>query len=503
MLRPRVALLVAPIFLAGPVQAQLSIWNGPGADWNNAANWSAGVPDPGETALFNGATPKAVAVAGAGVDIATIQFDPHAPPGYTFAINSTSFALTGAGVVNNSAQAPTFNISAFAFLDFYGAASAGNAIIGSNSSFISFNDSANAANAQITLANSLLSFASDGTTAGSAAITNNSGGTTQFLGASTAGGATIANNAGGTTSFSNSSNAGSATINNNAASSNLRFSDTSRAGTANITNRGTVSFGALGNGDTASADRATIINDGLSAVTRFFGFTRGGNATITANNGSQVLFFENSTGENARFIVDATSRVDFSGTRGLLNDGRVSAGSIEGAGTVILPDGTLTIGSNNLSTDFSGTLTQCGCNPGRLEKIGIGTLTLSEINGYSGGTTIAAGTLVMAHATAGAIDAVGTGNVTLNGGALRSTVTGTLANDVTFGSGTTSTLAAANGTTLTLIGTGTFSDSVARFGSVSDAGTIIASFAGTGSSNTTAIEVNGGILRAGSSGFTS
>ena len=55
----------------------------------------------------------------------------------------------------------------------------------------------------------------------------------------------------------------------------------------------------------------------------------------------------------------------------------------------------LTVGSNNLSTLFSGAIQDggfMGGTGGSLAKIGTGTLTLSGANTYTGGTLISAGT---------------------------------------------------------------------------------------------------------------
>lgn len=65
-----------------------------------------------------------------------------------------------------------------------------------------------------------------------------------------------------------------------------------------------------------------------AAILNFRDSSRAGNATITTNNGSDVFFFGNSTGGEARFITKSGGCLDISG---LLSDG-MTAGSIEGAG---------------------------------------------------------------------------------------------------------------------------------------------------------------------------
>ncbi len=132
-----------------------------------------------------------------------------------------------------------------------------------------------------------------------------------------------------------------------------------------------------------------------------------------------------------------------------------------------------------------------------------GTLTLSGVNTYSNGTTISAGTLVAAHATAGAIDALGSGDITMNGGALRTTVTGTFTNNLIFNDNTPSVVSAAPAQTLTFGPNGgasfiTLGDgSTATFGSPTDTGTVVISSDFNNISASARIIVAGGTLRDG------
>jgi autotransporter-associated beta strand protein/probable HAF family extracellular repeat protein len=79
-----------------------------------------------------------------------------------------------------------------------------------------------------------------------------------------------------------------------------------------------------------------------------------------------------------------------------------SLGSLLWGGTVTnngVGTATLTVGSDNTSTTFNGTL-QDGTSTTALIKVGAGTLTLEGISTYTGGTTITAGTLAAAAVNA-------------------------------------------------------------------------------------------------------
>ena len=67
----------------------------------------------------------------------------------------------------------------------------------------------------------------------------------------------------------------------------------------------------------------------------------------------------------------------------------VAVGSIEGTGKIVLGGRNLAVGSNNLSTTFSGVIQ----GSGTLTKIGSGKLVLKHRNTYSGGTTVENGKL--------------------------------------------------------------------------------------------------------------
>ena len=99
----------------------------------------------------------------------------------------------------------------------------------------------------------------------------------------------------------------------------------------------------------------------------------------------------------------------------------MTAGSIAGAGTYFLGSKQLTVGSNNLSTTVDGTIQDGGgfdpfATGGSLVKVGTGTLTLSGVNTYSGGTTISQGAIAVSADTGLGAP---TGSLTFNGGTLQ------------------------------------------------------------------------------------
>ena len=175
-------------------------------------------------------------------------------------------------------------------------------------------------------------------------------------------------------------------------------------------------------------------------------------------------------------------------------NGAFGTGTITISGTSVLGylDG-ITLG-NDVSIGTSGfqlevalgtsTATQSGVisetgGARAVEKIGAGKLILSNANTYTGGTTISGGTLTAGHATSGAIDALGTGNITINNAKLTSNITGTLSNRILINSGSSATIGAASGQTLTLSGDDfTYNggaETVLHFGTSADTGTVVLS----------------------------
>jgi autotransporter-associated beta strand protein len=228
----------------------------------------------------------------------------------------------------------------------------------------------------------------------------------EFANASTAGNASITNGSGGSTFFVNASTASNASITNNGSGSVTEFSDTSTAGSASIANiNGSVTF-FIGN---STAGSAHIVTNNASFL-EFNDASTAGNAIITTNSGGITAFQNTASGGQAQFITNSGGSFDISG----LSSGGTAVGSIAGAGNFNLGSKQLTVGANNLGTVVSGTLADGGVFGGTgasLVKVGVGTLTLSGANTYTGSTTINGGTLEVDGSIAD------TSNVTVNSGA--------------------------------------------------------------------------------------
>src|SRR5215813_9597923 len=166
----------AALLAAMPAYAQDATWllNPGSSTFNTATNWNPAVVPTG-TAIFGASNTTLISFQPfTTTSIGTLQFNPDAPA-YFFATSDglfTSISVTGAGIVDNSANAPTFIVGNQANIFFRGASTAGNATIITNSGGLTgFVDSASGGNARfITLAGGafdMTSLSSGGMTAGS------------------------------------------------------------------------------------------------------------------------------------------------------------------------------------------------------------------------------------------------------------------------------------------------------------------------------------------------
>jgi autotransporter-associated beta strand protein len=88
-----------------------------------------------------------------------------------------------------------------------------------------------------------------------------------------------------------------------------------------------------------------------------------------------------------------------------------SLGGLQGARSLAFGGNSLSVGGNNQSTTYSGTLSGSGL----LTKIGNGTLTLSGSNSASGGTTVSAGGLRLDGSIAGILNVASGGSLSGSG----------------------------------------------------------------------------------------
>jgi autotransporter-associated beta strand protein len=230
--------------------------------------------------------------------------------------------------------------------------------------------------------------------------------------------------------FSNSSTAGSASIDN---SYSTVFFNTSTAGSAFIFNHSLLSFA-----DSSTAGSAHILNDDQFVATMSFSDSSSAGSALIESIG-YVAFNASSQGGTARIILSdppggSTGILDIRGH----NPPGVTIGSIESGiinnsfPEVFLGANNLTVGSNNLSTIFSGIVDDGGLG-GSLTKIGDGTLALTGTNTYDGDTTVESGTLLINGDSTGA-----TGAVIVDGSDNENTVlggTGTVGGAVTVNFG--------------------------------------------------------------------
>lgn len=168
-----------------------------------------------------------------------------------------------------------------------------------------------------------------------------------------------------------------------------------------------------GGGITIEAGSPVFITN--NNLLQFTNASSAASAAITTNSGAATRFFDNSTGGSAQLINNAGGTVDIS----TLTAASMTAGSIEGAGDFFLGSKEFQVGSNDLSTTVDGVIQDGGSDGGSgaiLTKTGGGTLTLTAVNTYSGGTRLNGGALgVSADNQLGAAG----GALTFNGGVLR------------------------------------------------------------------------------------
>ncbi len=420
-------------------------------DWNTAANWTpATVPNmPADTATFGVSNKKSISTS-AGFGLNGMVFNPGAS---AYTISTSDFIdISGTGIVNNSGVTQNIIAAIDTFGDFGDISFTNNATSGESVNYdvkggpfsdfiggeITFYDNSSAGSGDVFTTSgglrggasgSEVNFEDDSTAAGVTFICNSGApgaawGAIGFFGKSLTESTVVVNGAttpGGV----------SALFTCDASLPLLDVTIATNGGLGTEKEFGVASSYLYG----PSAEGCTFTSNGGSATNTSGGYTEFSN---TFDTGDSVLIANGGTnGGNGGLLVLLDSsvvggRVELFGNGMLVisshNAPGASVGSLEGDGIVTMGALNLTVGSNSLSTTFSGTLQ--GDAGSSFTKIGTGTLTLSGANTYLGKTIVSGGTLKVTN-TSGS--GTGTGVVKVNAGTLGGK--GIVSGAVTIGTG--------------------------------------------------------------------
>jgi len=192
-----------------------------------------------------------------------------------------------------------------------------------------------------------------------------------------------------------------------------------------------VSGAVIENNAVGTNSTLTVGGDNATSVNNFSGTIQdGGGVLAIAKTGSGIQIFDgictysgNTTINNGQLQVTASGAspnstfvVNTNGGLIFATDSAFVLGGLSGAGDVsLLNNGSspvaLTVGGNNASTTYSGALLDGGAGA-TVTKVGVGRLTLSGTNAYSGLTTVSNGAVSISPNYAAG------GNFTVNEGAV-------------------------------------------------------------------------------------
>ena len=369
-------------------------------------------------------------------------------PAYTITLDVSNLILNGAGFVNNSRFVQSVIIpeqdGLVGGLILFNNASAG-VMTTYSGGFFDFEDFSSAGSATFDVSSDSLQasmYFRDSSTAGDAIVNASDFSVVTFYDSATGGNATLNLSSAAFASFASSNNAEHMTGNciggDQVFNSQIDFEGFSSAGEGTFTTIGGSTSGEQGAfilfDNNATADNATFtingaMGAGLTTTELFFtDTTTAAKANITANGGMDgseggVIFFQKtSRGGTCSITLNGNAELDISTHRAP----GVTIGSLTGEGLVLLGPNTLTIGSNNQSTAFSGLIQ----GDGGVTKTGTGRLTLTGANTYTGNTAVSGGVLQPNNRTG---SATGTGAVDVSTGTLAGK--GVVSGAVTIGTG--------------------------------------------------------------------
>ena len=185
------------------------------------------------------------------------------------------------------------------------------------------------------------------------------------------------------------------------------------ASVQSVGNAGTDNFTFLGNAAHGTvAPAAMTIDNSVSASSITFadGFNAA-NTTTVASGRTDGLATE-------AYLTGTTWAINDQASSGTVTFNTSATGTY-GLYLGLNNTGTITVASANASLVLNTALTNYG-TAGGITKAGAGSLTLSNSNGYTGGTTVNAGTLIVAGTTSSGLGlgygGTGSGTVTVNSG---------------------------------------------------------------------------------------
>jgi autotransporter-associated beta strand protein len=330
--------------------------------------------------------------------------------------SSTTFTLNANRGVTVNAGGGTIDVNAGTTLTYNGVlagtgtftkADTGTLILGgatANTHTGDYNISAGTLQIAKTTANSAIGDSANVTVASGATLAFN-GGVSETIG-SLAGGGTV-----------NNQNAAAMTLTTGGNNSSTNFSGVMQNTGGNLslvkTGTGTLTL----SGTTANTFTGSVnINDGALNLNKSAGTNALGTNAITVGDGIGAA-------GSASLGLLASNQIASTAAITLNSDGRLALGtavqsvaSIAGTGIVDLgTTGYLTVGANNSSSTFGGSIT----GTGTLEKAGTGLLTFNSSINYAGSLTLSGGSLQLAgiDATIGTLSITGNSTIDFAGAA--------------------------------------------------------------------------------------